>query len=74
MDKGPGKLFKIVSQCYLLHESHYAFRSDPENNQIIYSQDFMEKSLNGEYDFEMKILQSTIRSRGVWNMTLYDYA
>lgn len=49
-------------------------RTDAANNKIIYSQDFPEKSLNGEYEFKLLLLGSTYFTKGVWNMTLYDYA
>lgn len=51
-----------------------AFRSDAINNRFTYSQDFPEKSLNGEYEFKMSVLGNTMHTHGVWNMTLYDYA
>lgn len=50
------------------------FRTDKANNKIIYSQDFPVKSLNGEYEFKASMLGQTMHTKGVWNMTLYDYA
>lgn len=49
-------------------------RTDAANNKIIYSQDFPEKSLDGEYEFKALMFGSTFITKGVWNMTLYDYA
>lgn len=52
----------------------FIFRTDWANNRIIYSQDFPEKSLNGQYEFKASMLNYNVQTRGVWNMTLYDYA
>ncbi|KAG4080256.1 hypothetical protein HA402_010748 [Bradysia odoriphaga] len=50
------------------------YKTDWENNKFIYSQDFPEKSLSGLYDFKASILGRNIHTKGVWNMTLFDYA
>lgn len=45
-----------------------------KDNQIIYSQYFPEKSLDGRYDFKAKVLGQPMHTRGNWNLTLYDYS
>lgn len=50
------------------------FKMDYKNNQIIYSQYFPEKSLDGGYEFESKVLGSPRKTQGVFNLTLYDYS
>lgn len=50
------------------------YRTDFENNRIVYSQSFPEKSLDGLYDFRGRILGQPMHTKGVWNMTLYDYS
>ncbi|XP_073819841.1 juvenile hormone binding protein 16 [Musca autumnalis] len=50
------------------------FHSDFEQNRIIYSQYFPEKSLNGWYEFSGKVFGTPIKRSGFWNMTLYDYS
>ncbi|XP_019892894.2 uncharacterized protein LOC101889419 [Musca domestica] len=50
------------------------FHSDFEQNRIIYSQYFPEKSLNGWYEFSAKVFGTLIKRSGFWNMTLYDYS
>lgn len=47
---------------------------DWANNTIIYSQDFPEKSLDGQYVFEANILGKPLKASGSWNITLYRYA
>lgn len=49
------------------------YRTDAENNRIIYSQYFPEKSLEGYYDFTAKVLGKPFHTKGNWNMTLYEY-
>ncbi|EDS29502.1 conserved hypothetical protein [Culex quinquefasciatus] len=50
------------------------FKTDYKNNQIVYSQYFPEKGLNGEYEFESKLLGSQRKTRGSFNLTLFDYS
>lgn len=50
------------------------FKTDFEQNQIIYSQSFPEKSLEGWYQFEGKVFGNHISRQGYWNMTLLDYS
>lgn len=65
----------LASRSLNLHSIYFhIYRTDAANNKIIYSQDFPEKSLNGEYEFKALLLGSTYFTKGVWNMTLYDYA
>lgn len=63
---------QIVSINYFpIMKTH---RTDAANNRIIYSQYFPEKSLNGEYEFKANLLGQQMHTKGIWNMTLYDYA
>ncbi|XP_037952425.1 uncharacterized protein LOC119682928 [Teleopsis dalmanni] len=50
------------------------YHSDKENQQIIYTQYFPEKSLEGLYEFSSKMLGTPLKRKGYWNMTLYDYS
>ncbi len=45
-----------------------------DENQLIYSQQFPEKSLDGQYDFKSKVVGRPIHTKGSWNLTLYDYS
>lgn len=45
-----------------------------KEKELIYSQYFPEKSLDGFYDFNAKILGQPMHTRGNWNLTLYDYS
>lgn len=47
---------------------------DWKNNAIIYSQQFPEKSLDGLYNFEAKVLGQPLNTMGNWSLTLYDYS
>lgn len=47
---------------------------DWANNTLSYSQDFPEKSLDGKYVFNSKILGQPIKRSGNWNITLYNYS
>lgn len=49
-------------------------RTDWENNRLLYSQDFPEKSLNGYYDFRASVFGRNMHTKGAWNITLYDYS
>ncbi|XP_026466690.1 uncharacterized protein LOC113370234 [Ctenocephalides felis] len=49
-------------------------RLDKKRNRIVYSQYFPEKSLDGNYEFNGIFLGNNIISKGVWNLTLYDYS
>ncbi|XP_062555004.1 uncharacterized protein LOC134220069 [Armigeres subalbatus] len=50
------------------------YRTDYKNNRIIYSQYFPEKSLDGHYSFQSKMLGQSRLVKGIWNLTLYDYS
>lgn len=50
------------------------YRTDRDNDRIVYSQYFPEKSLEGKYKFDGKMLGNTIDNKGLWNLTLYDYS
>ncbi|XP_055907708.1 uncharacterized protein LOC129942662 [Eupeodes corollae] len=50
------------------------YRTDRENNGIVYSQHFPEKSLEGFYEFSGMMLGKNLKREGPWNMTLYDYS
>jgi Haemolymph juvenile hormone binding protein (JHBP) len=47
---------------------------DWKNNAVIYSQQFPEKSLDGLYELESKILGNPIKNSGNWSLVLYDYS
>lgn len=47
---------------------------DWKNNAIVYSQQFPEKSLDGHYIFDSKILGQPLRNAGNWSLVLYDYS
>lgn len=47
---------------------------DWKNNALIYSQQFPEKSLDGLYNFESKILGQPFHTSGNWSMILYNYS
>lgn len=49
------------------------YHSDFDQQRIIYSQYFPEKSLEGWYEFSGKLVGTLIKRSGFWNMTLYDY-
>lgn len=63
-----------MAKLLLKPVNRFTNRTDSENSKFIYSQDFPEKSLTGLYDFKASILGRNIHTKGVWNMTLYDYA
>lgn len=50
------------------------YKTDYKNNRIIYSQYFPEKSLDGHYSFQSKMLGQSRLVKGIWNLTLYDYS
>ncbi|XP_058823757.1 uncharacterized protein LOC131684687 [Topomyia yanbarensis] len=50
------------------------YKTDYKHDRIIYSQYFPEKSLDGEYEFESKLLGSPWHTKGIWNLTLYEYS
>lgn len=50
------------------------YRTDSENNKIVYSQYFPEKSLNGFYEFKSQAIGKPFQTEGFWNMTLYRYS
>lgn len=50
------------------------YRTDREHDRIVYSQYFPEKSLDGNYQLDAKMLGSNINNKGMWNLTLYDYS
>lgn len=47
---------------------------DWKNNAIVYSQQFPEKSLDGHYIFDAKILGKPLQTAGNWSLVLYDYS
>jgi Haemolymph juvenile hormone binding protein (JHBP) len=47
---------------------------DWKNNAIVYSQYFPEKSLDGLYEFESKVLGNPITNHGNWSLVLYNYS
>lgn len=49
------------------------YHTDHEQNRIIYSQYFPEKSLDGWYEFSGNVFGTPVKRKGFWNMTLYDY-
>jgi len=49
------------------------FHADPEDQRIVYTQYFPDKSLEGEYEFAAKMLGTEMNRKGHWNLTLYDY-
>ncbi|XP_068158101.1 uncharacterized protein Jhbp16 [Drosophila tropicalis] len=50
------------------------FHADIEDQRIVYTQYFPEKSLEGQYEFKAKMLGSDLSRQGYWNLTLYDYS
>lgn len=51
-----------------------SYRTDWENDRIIYSQDFGEKYLRGNYDFKLSAAGKTMHTKGMWNITLIGYS
>lgn len=51
-----------------------SYETDAENNKIVYSQYFPEKSLNGFYEFKSQTIGKPFQTQGFWNMTLYRYS
>lgn len=47
---------------------------DWENNALVYTQEFPEKSLDGDYIFDSKVLGQPVRSSGNWSLVLYKYS
>lgn len=47
---------------------------DWENQAIVYSQQFPEKSLDGLYVFDAKMLSQPWKTSGNWSLVLYDYS
>lgn len=47
---------------------------DWPNEALIYSQQFPEKSLDGKYIFESKVIGQPLRNAGNWSLVLYDYS
>lgn len=47
---------------------------DWKNNALIYTQEFPEKSLDGKYVFESKVLGQPVVNSGNWSLVLYDYS
>ncbi|XP_046988713.1 uncharacterized protein LOC124594388 [Schistocerca americana] len=75
---GPGASYKLrlrnVYERGWTRSNVTKFRSDLDNNRIVYSQFFPEKSLDGEYEIDGDVLQYPMTNKGSWNMTLYDYS
>jgi len=50
-------------------------RMDWKHNEMVYSQQFPEKSLDGKFEFESKVLGlETPKTAGNWSLVLYDYS
>ncbi|XP_066903909.1 uncharacterized protein Jhbp16 [Halyomorpha halys] len=49
------------------------FKSNRNKRWLQYSQFFPEKWLDGEYEFQGKVMNRNIDNKGAWNLTLYDY-
>lgn len=47
---------------------------DWKNSALIYSQEFPEKSLDGHYIFEGKVLGQPMSTNGNWSLVLYKYS
>lgn len=47
---------------------------DWDNNAIVYSQQFPEKSLDGLYNFESTVLRQPMKTSGNWSLVLYNYS
>jgi hypothetical protein len=45
-----------------------------KNDALIYTQYFPEKSLEGKYEFQSKILGFPLGTSGNWSLVLHDYA
>ncbi|CAG9576113.1 unnamed protein product [Danaus chrysippus] len=50
------------------------YKTDWENQQIIYSQYFPEKWLEGDYEFKGDVFGLDVLRSGRWNLTLRDYS
>ncbi|XP_075981518.1 juvenile hormone binding protein 16 isoform X2 [Anticarsia gemmatalis] len=50
------------------------YKTDWENQRIVYSQYFPEKWLNGDYEFKGDAFGLGVLRSGRWNMTLRDYS
>ncbi|KAL4705655.1 hypothetical protein ACJJTC_011217 [Scirpophaga incertulas] len=50
------------------------YKTDWENQRIIYSQYFPEKWLNGDYEFKGDMFGLGVLRTGRWNLTLRDYS
>lgn len=66
--------FLLVSEYGWMQSEVTKYRTEPKHDRIVYSQFFPEKSLDGGYDFQSKILGLPRHTRGVWNLTLYNYS
>lgn len=56
------------------HSTVTKYKTDWENQRIIYSQYFPEKWLNGDYEFKGDAFGLGVLRSGRWNMTLRDYS
>lgn len=50
------------------------FKTDWENDQIVYSQYFPNKSLAGNYEFKGRLLGMPVQTKGVVDLVLGDYS
>lgn len=50
------------------------YKTDADNNKIVYSQYFPEKSLKGYYEFKSKAVGAPFQTQGFWNLVLYKYS
>ena len=47
---------------------------DWKNQALIYSQQFPEKSLDGKFVFESKVIGQDLKNEGNWSLVLTDYS
>ncbi|XP_046805116.1 uncharacterized protein LOC111676167 [Lucilia cuprina] len=67
-------ILRNVTEYGWTHSEVTKYHTDHEQNRIIYSQYFPEKSLDGWYEFSGTVFGTPIKRKGFWNMTLYDYS
>ncbi|KAL7019117.1 hypothetical protein ACKWTF_011017 [Chironomus riparius] len=67
-------LLKDVSEYGWTQSTITKLRTDWKNNALIYTQQFPEKSLDGKYELESKVLGLPVTNSGNWSLVLYDYS
>jgi hypothetical protein len=67
-------LLKDVSEYGWTQSTITKLKMDFEHDAIIYTQHFPEKSLDGHYIFESKVLGQPVATSGNWSLVLYDYS